>query len=454
MAVSSGGHPHPGHGPLEAPPLGFAGVALIGHPQGLGEPLGPARPAAVGEDEEGNPCRRQGLLPGSDLVIWLGHPVGGQGIVQVGQQELHSPGPEAGQVDGIDIGDNSRQEPGEISQRHLLNVPLAGIGWEQTSRGGTLCSLIIHEPKPMDKGVPFLWTHSSPRQVSPHPAPGLGHGPTLRPAPGPYGLAAGQPGPADPRPSPAPGPGAGLMLVGASPDLSPLRRPPAGGQERFWLSAAAGALRGVVLDLEQAPPPPTSPKLIRLVEAGLAQRQGVLFLPEAYANFSRRAQPLPYLCHLWGLPPPAVGRSHSAVRGPSAGPLPCAGPERTSISPPAKGMGHPISQETLDRLRRQLEPLRVFLPRPVRPVFHLHEAGRAAPTSSSSTTGRPWPRNGPLAPGTGDHPVLPPLPGGGGMAPPAAGGVETRQAGAGICRPPPYFWKLISIPFLTESGLR
>ena len=95
-------HSHPGQGPLEAPPLGFAGVALVGHPQSLGIPLGPAGPPAVGEDEEGNPCRRQGLLPRSDLVIWLCHPVGGQGIVQVGQQEFHPPGPEAGEVDGGD----------------------------------------------------------------------------------------------------------------------------------------------------------------------------------------------------------------------------------------------------------------------------------------------------------------------------------------------------------------
>ena len=46
-------HPHPGKGPPKAPWLGLARVALIGHPQGLGKPLGPAGPPAVGEDEEG-----------------------------------------------------------------------------------------------------------------------------------------------------------------------------------------------------------------------------------------------------------------------------------------------------------------------------------------------------------------------------------------------------------------
>ncbi len=36
-------------------------------------------------------------------------------------------------------------------------------------------------------------------------------------------------------------------------------------------------------------PPPFLAQLIRLVEEGLAQRQGTLFLPERYANFSHRA---------------------------------------------------------------------------------------------------------------------------------------------------------------------
>ena len=82
------GHPHPGHGPLEAPPLGFAGVALIGHPQGLGEPLGPPGRRLLERMNRVIPAASRGGLPGPDLVVGFGHPVGDQGVVQVGQQEL------------------------------------------------------------------------------------------------------------------------------------------------------------------------------------------------------------------------------------------------------------------------------------------------------------------------------------------------------------------------------
>ena len=50
------------------------------------------------------PRRFQGGLPGPDLVVGFGHPVGDQ-VLSRSASRSFTPGPEAGQVDGIDIGE-------------------------------------------------------------------------------------------------------------------------------------------------------------------------------------------------------------------------------------------------------------------------------------------------------------------------------------------------------------
>ena len=79
----------------------------------------------------------------------------------------------------------------------------------------------------------------------------------------------------------------GLMLVGASQPIQEGADPRRAAQE-ILAQCRSRACAGVILDLE-LPPSPFLAQLIRLVEEGLAQRQGTLFLPERYANFSHRA---------------------------------------------------------------------------------------------------------------------------------------------------------------------
>ena len=145
----------------------------------------------------------------------------------------------------------------------------------------------------------------------------------------------------------------GLMLVGASPDLSPAADPRPGAREILAQCRSRG-FAGVVLDLEQ-PPTPYLAQLIRLVEEGLAQRQGALFLPETYANFSRRAG-LYLTSALSG--GSLRRRLEEAVAQYGARRLVlCLRRAREDFYlPAAKGVGHPISQGELERLRRQLEP--------------------------------------------------------------------------------------------------
>lgn len=151
----------------------------------------------------------------------------------------------------------------------------------------------------------------------------------------------------------------GLMLVGASLDLSPAADPRPGAREILAQCRNRG-FAGVVLDLEQ-PPTPYLAQLIRLVEEGLAQRQGALFLPETYANFSRRAG-LYLTSALSG--GSLRRRLEEAVAQYGARRLVlCLRRAREDFYLPAvKGVGHPISQGELERLRRQLEPSVFFSP--------------------------------------------------------------------------------------------
>ena len=65
---------------------------MKGHTQGLGEVLGPARLAAVGEDEQGDALGGQGVPLGGQLGGGLGDPVGDQSVVQVSQHQPDAPG--------------------------------------------------------------------------------------------------------------------------------------------------------------------------------------------------------------------------------------------------------------------------------------------------------------------------------------------------------------------------
>ena len=94
--------PHPGHRPLKAPHLGLARMALIGDTQSLRESLGPAGLAAVGEQKQGDPRLVQRLLPGPHRLGGGVDSIGHQGVVQIGQQEANSPGPQPGQINGVD----------------------------------------------------------------------------------------------------------------------------------------------------------------------------------------------------------------------------------------------------------------------------------------------------------------------------------------------------------------
>lgn len=145
----------------------------------------------------------------------------------------------------------------------------------------------------------------------------------------------------------------GLMLVGASPDLSPAADPRPGAREILAQCRSRG-FAGVVLDLEQ-PPTPYLAQLIRLVEEGLAQRQGALFLPEAYANFSRRAG-LYLTSALSGGSLRRRLKEAVAQYGARRLVLCLRRAREDFYLPAAKGVGHPISQGELERLRRQLEP--------------------------------------------------------------------------------------------------
>ena len=117
----------------------------------------------------------------------------------------------------------------------------------------------------------------------------------------------------------------GLMLVGASQPIQGGADPRRAAQE-ILAQCRSRACAGVILDLE-LPPSPFLAQLIRLVEEGLAQRQGTLFLPERYANFSHRASL--YLTSAIS----GEGRRSSPNTAPAGWSSACAGPGRTSSSP-------------------------------------------------------------------------------------------------------------------------
>ena len=97
------------------------------------------------------------------------------------------------------------------------------------------------------------------------------------------------------------------------------------------------------------------------MEEGLAQRQGTLFLPERYANFSRRAS----LYLTSAISGGSLRRRLEEVIAQYGARrlVLCLRRAREDFFLPAtKGVGHPISQEELNRLRRRLEPSVFFSP--------------------------------------------------------------------------------------------
>ena len=142
----------------------------------------------------------------------------------------------------------------------------------------------------------------------------------------------------------------GLMLVGASQPIQGGR--PRRAAQEILAQCRSRTCAGVILDLE-LPPSPFLAQLIRLVEEGLAQRQGTLFLPERYANFSRRAS----LYLTSAISGGSLRRRLEEVIAQYGARrlVLCLRRAREDFFLPAtKGVGHPISQEELNRLRRRL----------------------------------------------------------------------------------------------------
>ena len=151
----------------------------------------------------------------------------------------------------------------------------------------------------------------------------------------------------------------GLMLVGASQPIQEGADPRRAAQE-ILAQCRSRACAGVILDLE-LPPSPFLAQLIRLVEEGLAQRQGTLFLPERYANFSHRAS----LYLTSAISGGSLRRRLEEVIAQYGARrlVLCLRRAREDFFLPAtKGVGHPISQEELRQLRRRLEPSVFFSP--------------------------------------------------------------------------------------------
>lgn len=117
-------------------------------------------------------------------------------------------------------------------------------------------------------------------------------------------------------------------------------------------------LGGVLLDLE-TPPTPYLASLIRLLEGNLGKR--TLFLPESYANYSKRAA----LCVSSAL---SGGSLEKRIRSVLAD----YGPDRVVLAfqraaedfslPAPQGRGRPLTQEDLAQRRRQLDPKVHFSP--------------------------------------------------------------------------------------------
>ena len=151
----------------------------------------------------------------------------------------------------------------------------------------------------------------------------------------------------------------GLMLVGVP--TSPAGQCDPRRAVRDILTVCQGrGFGGVILDLEQ-PPTRFLSQLICGLEEGLTQRKRTLFLPESYGNYSDRASI--YL---------TSAISGGSLRRRLEEAIATYGPHRLVLClrrarddfflPSVKGQGRPISQETLERLQRRLNPSVFFSP--------------------------------------------------------------------------------------------
>lgn len=151
----------------------------------------------------------------------------------------------------------------------------------------------------------------------------------------------------------------GLMLVGVP--TSPAGQCDPRRAVRDILTVCQGrGFGGVILDLEQ-PPTRFLSQLICGLEEGLTQRKRTLFLPESYGNYSDRASIYLTSAHLRRFFAAAVGGGHRHLRPPPAGSR-LRRARDDFFLPSVKGQGRPISQETLERLQRRLNPSVFFSP--------------------------------------------------------------------------------------------
>lgn len=182
----------------------------------------------------------------------------------------------------------------------------------------------------------------------------------------------------------------GLMLVGVP--TSPAGQCDPRRAVRDILTVCQGrGFGGVILDLEQ-PPTRFLSQLICGLEEGLTQRKRTLFLPESYGNYSDRASI--YL---------TSAISGGSLRRRLEEAIDTYGPHRLVLClrrarddfflPSVKGQGRPISQETLERLQRRLNPSVFFSPDLCAHYF-TYMSRETGPTSSSLTTGKVWRKNG------------------------------------------------------------
>ena len=219
----------------------------------------------------------------------------------------------------------------------------------------------------------------------------------------------------------------GLMLVGANQPIQGGADPRRAAQE-ILAQCRSRACAGVILDLE-LPPSPFLAQLIRLVEEGLAQRQSTLFLPERYANFSRRAS----LYLTSAISGGSLRRRLEEVIAQYGARrlVLCLRRAREDFFLPATKGGAPHLPGGTQSAAAAVGAVGLFLPPPLRPVLHLHEPGDRRPLRPLRRPRDPGKEADP-GPGAGDPAVLSPLPGDRRpLGRPAPGGLTERAPDIG-----------------------
>ena len=197
----------------------------------------------------------------------------------------------------------------------------------------------------------------------------------------------------------------GLMLVGVP--TSPAGQCDPRRAVRDILTVCQGrGFGGVILDLEQ-PPTRFLSQLICGLEEGLTQRKRALFLPESYGNYSDRASI--YL---------TSAISGGSLRRRLEEAIDTYGPHRLVLClrrarddfflPSVKGQGRPISQETLERLQRRLNPSVFFSPDLCAHYFTYMSRETGAHFILFDDEGKSGEKTD-IGPGTGHLPVFPAL---------------------------------------------